>query len=288
MKQISFQKILIGFAFSPNLKANVFEAMRLANFLGGHLYFLHVGNKTVYKEQMFLEIIEEAGIELKEFSILWEEGDPVKVIFEQCKKNDIDLLLLGALQRENMFKFYMGSIARKLTRKALCSVLLLIKPSVIRVPSQHVVVNAFESKQTETTIRAALHFAQRLSIYKLTLVEEINRSELAAEADDDYGLRKVVLKKEKLKRREISRVREILSKIPESLKTKIQIRSQHIFGTRGYSIGHYAKVVRADLLVMNATETRRTFFKRIFPKDLEYILSELPTDVLIVKSKNYE
>ncbi len=288
MQQTLFQKILIGFAFSPNLKANVFEAMRLANFLGAHLYFLHVGNKTASKEQIFNDIIQEAEIEVKGLSILWEEGNPAKVIFEQCKKNTIDLLLLGALQRENMLKFYMGSIARKLTRKAPCSVLLLIKPSVIRDPSQHVVVNAFENQQTESTIKAAFHFAQALSIPKLTLVEEINSSELAIKADDDYSLRKIVLRKEKLKRRERFRFKEILSKIPEQLKEKIQVRSQHIFGTRGYSIGHYAKVVRADLLVMNTTETRRTFFKRLFPKDIEHILSELPTDVLIVQSKNNE
>ena len=189
------------------------------------------------------------------------------------------------MQRENMVKFYMGSIARKLTRNAPCSVLLMIKPSVVRKPSQHVVVNAFESPETESTIRAAFHFAQALSATKLTLVEEIDRSEVAEEADDDRGLRKVTLRKEKLKRRELSRVREILSHIPDTLKESIKTHSQSIFGTRGYSIGHYAKVVRADLLIMNSDEKRKRFLERIFPKDLEHILSELPTDVLIIKSK---
>ena len=117
------------------------------------------------------------------------------------------------------------------------------------------------------------------------MVEEINRSEVAEEADDDRGLRKVTLRKEKLKRRELSRVREILSRISDSLKENIKIHSQNIFGTRGYSIGHYAKVVRADLLIMNSDEKRKGFLERIFPKDLEHILSELPTDVLIIKSK---
>ena len=60
------------------------------------------------------------------------------------------------------------------------------------------------------------------------------------------------------------------------------VKIQSIFGKRGYSIGHYAKVKRADLLVMNAP-TKTTILDRIFPHDIEYILSELPTDVLIVK-----
>ena len=285
MNNAPFNKILIGFAFSPNLKANVFEAMRLADFLNAHLYFLHVGSKSPAKAKTFTEILEESPVQPQHLSVLWEEGEPVETINEQCKKNKIDLLLLGAMQRENMLKFYMGSIARKLTRNAPCSVLLMIKPSVIRKASQHVVVNAFESPETENTVRSAFHFAQALGASKLTLVEENNRSEVAEEADDDRGLRKVTLRKEKLKRRELSRVREILSRISDSLKENIKIHSQNIFGTRGYSIGHYAKVVRADLLIMNSDEKRKGFLERIFPKDLEHILSELPTDVLIIKSK---
>ena len=286
MQKISFNKILIGFAFSPNLKANVFEAIRLADFFGAHLYFLHVGSKSATKKQALNDLLKESPIKLKKVTFIWQEGKPVETIIDHCKKNGVDLLLLGALQRENMVKFYMGSIARKLTRKAPCSVLLMIKPSVIRKPSQHVVVNAFESPQTKTTINSAFYFAQALGIPKLTLVEEIDRSKVAALAYDDRSLRKVTLRKEKLKRRELSRVREILHHIPGVLKENIQVHLQNIFGTRGYSIGHYARVVRADLLIMNAAENRKSFLERIFPKDLEHILSELPTDVLIIQSKD--
>ena len=275
----------MGFAFSPNLKANVFEAIRLTSFLNAHIYFLHVGSKSVAKEKAFTDILGDSPVKSKKLSVIWKKGEPVKTIQEQCKKNNIDLLLLGAMQRENMLKFYMGSIARKLTRNAPCSVLLLIKPSLIRKPTQHIVVNAFESPQTESTILSAFHFGKALDVKKITLVEEINRSEVAIEADDDLSLRKVTLRKEELNRRELTRVTEILSHIPDSLLKGIKVRSQNIFGTRGYSIGHYAKVVRAELLIMNATENRKGFLGRVFPKDLEYILSELPTDVLIIKSK---
>ena len=275
----------MGFAFSPNLKANVFEAIRLTSFLNAHIYFLHVGSKSVAKEKAFTDILGDSPVKSKKLSVIWKKGEPVKTIQEQCKKNNIDLLLLGAMQRENMLKFYMGSIARKLTRNTPCSVLLLIKPSLIRKPTQHIVVNAFESPQTESTILSAFRFGKALDVKKITLVEEINRSEVAIEADDDLSLRKVTLRKEELNRRELTRVTEILSHIPDSLLKGIKVRSQNIFGTRGYSIGHYAKVVRAELLIMNAAENRKGFLGRVFPKDLEYILSELPTDVLIIKSK---
>ena len=95
-------------------------------------------------------------------------------------------------------------------------------------------------------------------------------------------MRRSRIVKERLKLREESRVKQIISDIPEKLKEGIAIQSQSIFGKRGYSIGHYAQVVRADLLVMNAP-SQMTFWDRVFPHDIEHILGELPTDVLIVQ-----
>lgn len=288
MKNTHFQRILIGFAFSPTLKANLFEAMRMTSFFNGTLFLLHVGEKTPAKEKTIQEIISSYPGQPPEIDVLWKKGNPVSTIISQCKNNDIDLLLLGALQRENMVKFYVGSIARKITRKAPCSVLLMIKPAVKRVASQHMVVNAFESPQTEDTIFAAFEFAEALNIPEITLVEEISRSKVKTAVDDDRSLRRVTLQKEKIQRKEISRVNHILEKIPSTEKKSRKIHSQSIFGTRGYSIGHFARVVRADLLVMNAEEHNTSFLSRIFPKDLEHILSELPTDVLIIQKKTNE
>ena len=45
-----FKTLLFGFAFSPSLKANVYEATRLANYFEAALILLHVGEKTKEKE----------------------------------------------------------------------------------------------------------------------------------------------------------------------------------------------------------------------------------------------
>ena len=100
--------------------------------------------------------------------------------------------------------------------------------------------------------------------------------------DDDKSLRKSTIVKERLRIREEMRVNAILKTIPGELTKDIVIKSQPIFGKRGYSIGHYAQVARADLLVMNAP-SKMTFWDRLFPHDIEHILTELPTDVLIVQ-----
>ena len=70
--------------------------------------------------------------------------------------------------------------------------------------------------------------------------------------------------------------------MPNDQLEGVSINSQPIFGKRGYSIGHYAQVVRADLLVMNPP-SKVSFCDKLFPNDIEYILEDLPTDVLIIR-----
>ncbi|MGB1171421.1 MAG: universal stress protein [Flavobacteriaceae bacterium] len=282
-----FRKVLIGFAFSPNLKANIFEAARLALQFDAEIIFLHVGEKTTQKEQEFEQLLASLPKGPKKQSVVWKVGSPNDVIVATCEKEKVDLLLLGALKRENMLRYYLGSIARKVTRKAPCSVLLMLHPSVERIPCQHMVVNGFDSPHTQHTVEKAYEVAQALKTQKITLVEEINRSEIKIAVSDDRSLRQATLRKQKLNRQEERRVQDILKEIPETKKQGVKTQSQSIFGRRGYSIGHYARLMRADLLVMNAQEESR-FWHRLFPKDLEHILNELPTNVLIIAPEPHE
>jgi nucleotide-binding universal stress UspA family protein len=272
-------KILIGIAFSPNLKSNLFEAVRIANMFSAELVGVHVGEKTEEKERKLTKLLHEADTLNTPLKTIWKEGKPVNVILEICSKEKIDLLILGALQQENLFKYYVGSIARKLTRKASCSVLLLIEPSIEREPCKHIVVNGLENKKTKKTIEVAFQVSNYLGCNKITIVEEIKQAEIDVKVNDDTSLRRANIAKERIITREDKRVKSILKDINYS---NITVKIQSIFGRRGYSIGHYAKVKRADLLVMNAP-SKLGLLDRIFPHDIEYILSELPTDVLIVK-----
>ncbi|MDB2684983.1 universal stress protein [Flavobacteriaceae bacterium] len=275
----SIRKILIGIAFSPNLKPNIFEAIRMANMFGAQLVGVHVGEKTNKKENQLADLILEAPKLKYPIKTVWQKGKPVDVILNTAVNEKIDLLVLGALQQENLYKYYVGSVARELTRKASCSVLLLIKPSVERVKCNHIVVNGLKDKRTTETIEASFLVSKALECKRITIVEEISQREIEVKVSDDYSLRKANINKEKLKRREDSRVNKILGNISTD---GISVKIQSIFGKRGYSIGHYAKVKRADLLVMNAP-SKTSILDRIFPHDIEYILTELPTDVLIVK-----
>ena len=280
--QKPFNRIGIGVTFSPNLEANLNEASRLSLFFDAKLILIHVGEKSLEKEEKFKKCLSSFIEQGLDFELVFQTGDPVEVILNTTKEKTIDLLILGALQRENFLKYYIGSIARKITRKSECSVLLMIKPSVKRLSCEHIVVNGLKDPKTEQTITTAFYVGKKLGSNRITIVEEIAQDEVAVKVDDDKSLRKATVVKERLRLRENTRVKNIIAKIPTNYKSDVAIKTQPIFGKRGYSIGHYAQIARADLLVMNATE-KTTFWDRLFPHDIEHILTELPTDVLIIQ-----
>ncbi|MEH6512004.1 MAG: universal stress protein [Maribacter arcticus] len=279
-----YSSILFGFAFSPSLKVNILESTRIAHLLNCKLILLHVGKNTPEKLSEINTIVSQTEHSSLPIDILWKEGNPESVITKACLDLNIDLLILGALQHENRFQFYVGSIARKLTRKVNCSVLLLIKPAEKRVPCKHVVVNGLDAPDTPMAIEHAFYFSNLLGAQQITIVEEILTKEIHVTVEDDRSLKKANIIKQRLRQREESRVKNIVNALPVDITKNIKVKTQSIFGKRGYSIGHYAEVVRADLLVMNAP-TKTGIWDRIFPHDIEYILSDLPTDLLIVRKQ---
>ncbi|MBT8253762.1 MAG: universal stress protein [Bacteroidia bacterium] len=277
-----FNKIGIGVTFSPNLKANLYEAARLSFFFDCDLVLIHVGNKAAEKVEAFEDILEPFKQKGLKYDLVFQPGNPVESILGVCENKNVDLLILGALKRESFFKYYVGSIARKITRKARFSILLLINPSVERVPCQHIVVSGLDDPRTPKTISTAFYLSQCLKADQVTIVEEISGQEVTIKVDDDKSLRRTNIVKERIRLREASRVKKIVDDIVPELKKGVRVKSQPIFGQRGYSIGHYAQVARGDLLVMNKP-SKMSFLDRLFPHDIEHILTELPTDVLILK-----
>lgn len=256
--------------------------MRMVDFFDSKIVLVHVGPRTEEKENILKELLSGFSDDTDRVKIIWREGDPVNVIIGMAIENQADLIMLGATPREDTLTFYIGSIARKITRDAPCSVLLLVKPSEDLRPCRHIVVNGIKDEKTEHTILASFEVAQNLGAQQVTIVEEISNQEVNVIVEDDKSLEKALIRKQELSKKENQRVQEIIQQIPLVFRQGILIKMQPIFGKRGYSIGHYAKIKGADLLVMNAPD-KTSFWNRVFPRDLEHILAELPTDVLIIR-----
>ena len=281
-----FSTIATAIAHSPNLEANIHESIRIKNSLAENLILIHVGKKTPEDEAKFISMINSAGGAAEEVEVVWREGDPVDVILEVAEERNVELIIAGAVPREGLLRYYMGSIARRLVRAPKCnsSILLMTNPSKMKTACGRIVVNGLDHPKTSDTIKKAVEVAGRFNARELVVVEEVEPSKIGARAEDDKSLAEVNEAKKRIGAKENERINNILKEV--EVISDLRISQKCIFGKPGYVIGHYAEKYCADLLIMNSPDTKLGFLDRVFTHHLEYILSELPCDLLIVNSKS--
>jgi nucleotide-binding universal stress UspA family protein len=277
-----FETIAVAISFSPNCAYILGEAKHLADILGASLLLIHVGDKTPDKEQDLDKMMTSAGVSENHSRVIWMDGEPVDTILKLCKLNIVDLLVLGALEKENFLKFYLGSVARSIGRKAKCSVLLLTNPGPDPYKFKKIIVNGAENPKTIHTISTALYLAKGLKVKDVTIVNEVNVPGLAmAIAEDSTAPQTKELKKH-LSEESEERLQSIIHKCDTG---DIKVIDKIIKGKPGYAISKFAKDKKADLLVINSPDTHLSLLDRIFTHDIEFILADLPCNLLIVHSR---
>lgn len=278
-----FRRIATALAFSPRAEAILHETRRLVEQVGGELLLIHVGEKTPELERKLEELFERTGVDPKDCRVVWKEGKPAETILRICEEEKVDLLLLGALRKEKLYAYYLGTVARRISRNARCSVLLLIEPSEQGQYFDKVVVNGLDHPKTKTTVHTAFYFAKCVGSREVRIVEEVPSSRVQVAIEDDQSRKEAFKVRESLEEREHQRVEGLLEDAGND--EPFEVQQQCIFGKPGYTIGHYAEAEKADLLVLNSPDKRLGLLDRFFPHDIEYILSDMPTNVLIVHSE---
>ncbi len=279
---IQFQVIGLAIAFSPTARAMLAEASRLINQSKSKLILIHVGVHGPEEEGKINEMLLEARLNPSNVKVLWKSGDPVKEILKTCKEEKIDLLLAGALKKENLVNHYLGTVARKIMRKADCSVLMITNPSLESKPLKNIVVNAEDSPYAEHAIYAACHWNQAIPGTWIHIVRELKLLGLALSANEQCTEAEYAQSKQNMMREETAEVEKMLQRIPHD---KLKINIKLLSGKSGFELARFANRKEADLLVIGAPRRRFSLFDRVFPHDQEYIFNDLPCNVLVVQPR---
>lgn len=277
-----FETIALAVAFSPRLEALIAETKRLAELFKANIVFIHVGKRSVEKENHLMNLISHYGFDAGNSKIEWEEGDAVETILSICKKHVVDLLIIGAVEKENILKYYMGSVSREISRRAKCSVLMLIEPKLNPGPFRRMVVNGHDHAKSINTIKTALYIAEMDKMKDVIVVDEVDIPAVSMSIADEITEPEANSIKESLFDEENSRLSELLSNVDTK---SVHLKVKSFSGRRGFTIGQYAQGVNADLLVVNSPDHHMNIFDRIFTHDLEYMLADLPCNMLIVHSR---
>ena len=277
-----YKKIGVALAFSPRCEAIISEAARLQRLFDSELVLIHIGDGTPDEKAYLNELVKNAAVNKDKLKIIWEKGNPTNKILSIGKREKIDLLVAGALQKESMIKFYFGSIARKLLRNSRCSILMLINPSKTPKPFKRIVINGTEGDNYADTIKrgieiAKLEKAKLVHIFKGIKLFGLSMA-LAGEEENEHD-------QEETRRGIVSEEIEEINKILGDIDTnELKIRVKVASGKPGYELRKFTERVKADLLVVKSPSHKLNLLDRIFPHYLELVLESLPSNLLIDKS----
>ncbi len=272
----------LAIAFSPTAGQMLAEALHLARQFRSRLVLIHIGEHGVKEEALMQALLEDHAISKQSVTIRWDKGSAAKAIINACDSEKVDLLLAGALKKENLLHYYLGTIARHIMRRANCSVLLLTQPSSDPQGFKNIVVDAEEGPFVEDSISLASQFAAREKNAWIHVVRELKLYGLAMSASDQCTEDEYDSIRHGLIKDEIEKVETLLRKVPhEGLKTNIKVVS----GKSGFELAQFAKRKQADLLVVGAPPRRFKLLDRMFTHDLEYVFADLPCNLLIVQQR---
>jgi nucleotide-binding universal stress UspA family protein len=254
------------------------EAARLVMLFSAELVLVHVGLRGADQEQKIIQLAQAVNL-TSPYKIVWRQGDPVKEILRACQEEEIDLLIAGALKKENVVKHYVGSVARAIMRKADCSVYMVNNPSLNPKPIQQIVVSAEDSPHINRAIAIACQMGELEKSSWLHIVRELKLLGLTLTAKEQLTEQEYNEYKQNLMREEINSVEKILDAIPHD---KIKINIKLLSGKSGFELCRFVERKQGGLLVVGAPPRRFSLFDRIFPHDLEYVFAELPCNLLVV------
>lgn len=278
-----FKRLGLAITFSPTGKALLREAKRLVELFGAEIILIHIGERNKEDEKRLNQLVEETGFSRNSTKIEWETGDVVQAIIKKIQENKIDLLIAGALEKENIFRYYIGSVARRLMREAPCSTLIITEPSEIPKGYKNFSVSVEYSSIGEMTLRIAYDFALLEQAEVLTLIKEFQIPGLAMTIHDTGSMREV----EKIRKNWENEEKVKIEMLAKELKlNKIPLNVVCLYGKEGYEANNYVARIDSDIYCISSPQKRLKFVDRLFQHDIEFTLKQLPCPVLIIRKTN--
>ncbi|MFA3781784.1 universal stress protein [Melioribacteraceae bacterium 4301-Me] len=276
-----FNKIGLAITFSPNALPLLQAAKRLQDLFNAKLFLIHVGEKTSSKEGLMSNLLFKAEIQ-NNYELIWQDGEPTKVILNLSFKKEIDLLIAGALEKENILKYYIGSVARNIMRESPCSVLILTGPSFGIKPFKKFCALVQYTPLGEYAISTAYEFAKLENADEFILIKEFDIPGLAITIADTGSINEAEQKRADWQKEEELKLKVFANEINLH---ELNVKTVCIYGKQGWASSNYVKEIGGDLLIVPSPTKKLKLFDRIFQHDLEFILQQLPCALLIIKRK---
>jgi nucleotide-binding universal stress UspA family protein len=269
-----YKTIAVATTFSPRFKHVLAEAKRIRDRFGAELHLIYVGSRNEETSRRFSDVLVE--LELPADSpIHYEEGDPAEAILAALARENIDMLVAGALEKEVVLHSFLGNVARRLVREANCSVVLFTHPQKRPKPLRRIVFIADHSQQGLVALKTTLMLAEAESCERLYVIEIITafdeaRASIAGDATGSAAHKPNQGEEDPLEEFVLS-----------AGATQVPIETRFIKGATGLAASDFVRSVEADLLVVPLPKSRETVQQ--LPSNIAWVSDVIPCNLWIVR-----
>jgi nucleotide-binding universal stress UspA family protein len=269
-----YKTIAVATTFSPRFKHVLAEAKRIRDRFGAELHLIYVGTRNQETPRKFSDVLAELELPV-DLPIHYEEGDPAEAILAALARENIDVLVAGALEKEVVLHPFLGNVARRLVREANCSVMLFTHPEKKPKPLRRIVFVADHSQQGLVALKTTLMLAEAESCERLYVIGIVTafdeaRASIASEATgtetdkpnhtDEDPLEEFVL---------------------SAGATEVPIETRFIRGATGLAASDFVRSVEADLLVVPLLKSSGKVQR--LPSNIAWVSDVIPCNLWIVR-----
>jgi nucleotide-binding universal stress UspA family protein len=269
-----YKTVAVATTFSPRFKHVLAEAKRIRDRFAAELHLIYVGARSPETLSKFTDVLGELELPA-DLPIHYEEGDPAEAILAALARENIDVLVAGALEKEVVLHPFLGNVARRLVREADCSVMLFTHPQKKPKPLRRIVFIADDSQQRLAAFKTTLMLAQAESCERLYVIG-INTAfdeARAAIAGDATGSAT-----QKQKDRDEDGLEEF---VLSAGATEVPIETRFIRGATSLAASDFVRSVEADLLVVPLPKSRETVQR--LPSNIAWVGDVIPCNLWIVR-----
>jgi nucleotide-binding universal stress UspA family protein len=269
-----YKTIAVATTFSPRFMRVLAEAKRIRDRFSTDLHLIHVGRRNAEIPRKFGEVLAE--LELPADSrIHYEEGDPAEAILAALARENIDLLVAGALEKEIVLHPFLGNVARRLVREANCSVMLFTHPEKNPKPLRRIVFIADHSKKELSALQTVLQLAEaepceRLYVIAIVTAFDEARASIRGNSVNAHAQEPNGAKEDALEELVLS-----------AGATEVPIETRFIRGATGLAASDFVRSVEADLLVVPLPKTGGKVQQ--LPSNIAWVSDVIPCNLWVIR-----
>lgn len=269
----SYRSIAVAAAFSPRFHQVLAEAKRMHERFDCALSMIFVGKHDAATQRKFNDAFKKLQLPLDSV-VHYEEGDPATAILAAARRYRIELLIAGALEKQAIHRQFLGNVARRLVREAVCSVMLFTEPQLEPKPLRHLVFAAEYSDHAQRALRRTLQLAERENcerLYVIRIYTTFDKARAARRGKTGKTYARTIDEEE------IALQEFILA----AGATEVPIEARCIRGNTGFVASNFVQSVEADLLVV-PLETKPEPKPKL-PSRIAWVTDVIPCNLWIVR-----